>query len=313
MLSRFKKTRTEQAEKLAKGFEDDNQKKSSGGGDDALWKPTFDEDRGTGSAVIRFLPYSEDELPWVKVFSHGFKGPTGKWYIENSLTTLGKDDPVGQLNSRLWNSGVESDKQVARDQKRRTSYFANVLVIKDPANRENEGKVFVYRFGKKIFDKIQAELNPEFDDLDPVNVFDLWEGKNLNIRMKKVAGYLNYDSSSFESQSPVDADDAVIEKHLENTYNLKERYLGEDAFSSFEDLRKHLFEVLGPYSGSGVPTVEGWEDAKPSAAQSTQTTQKAAEAAKAPAKEATPDVPAASSVDDEDLDSMFDDILNGDD
>ena len=169
---------------------------SKGYADDRFWKLEGDK-AGNGTATIRFLPRVEgDELPWVRIFSHGFQGPTGKWYIENSLTTLGEQDPVSELNSQLWNSGVEANKKIAQNQKRRLSYIANVLVISDPKHPENEGKVVLFKFGKKIFDKIMDKARPTFEDEKPVNVFDFWEGANFKLRMRKKDGFTNYDESA---------------------------------------------------------------------------------------------------------------------
>ena len=154
--------------------------------DDRIWKPTVDK-AGNGYAVLRFLPSGEgQELPWVRYWDHGFKGPTGLWYIENSLTSIGQPDPVGELNSRLWNSGIESDKDKARDQKRRLHYVVNMLVLQDPSNPTNEGKVFLYKFGKKIFDKIMDSMQPEFADESPVNPFDFWEGADFKLKIRNV-------------------------------------------------------------------------------------------------------------------------------
>jgi hypothetical protein len=164
--------------------------------DDRLWKLEADK-AGNGTATIRFLPNPNgDDLPWVRVFNHGFQGPTGKWYIENSLSTIGEADPVGELNSRLWNSGNESDKDIARKQKRKLTYIANILIISDPKHPENEGQVRLFRFGKKIFDKIMDKARPTFEDETPVNVFDLWEGADFKLRQRKVEGYANYDQST---------------------------------------------------------------------------------------------------------------------
>jgi hypothetical protein len=144
--------------------------------DDRLWQPTVDK-AGNGYAVIRFLPPPKgEELPWVRVWNHGFQGPTGKWYIENSLTTLGKPDPVSELNNELWNSGSEANKEIARKQKRRLAYICNVLIVSDPANPQNEGTVKLYKFGKKIFDKIKDVMQPQFQDEEPLNPFDFWKG-----------------------------------------------------------------------------------------------------------------------------------------
>jgi hypothetical protein len=189
-----------------------------------------------------------NKTPWVKMYDHGFVGPSGKWYIENSLTTLGQKDPVSEYNSRLWNNGTEAGKEQARKQKRRTSYYANVLVLKDPANPVNEGKVKLYKFGQKIFDKIMAAMKPEFADEDPVNPFDLFEGANFRIKIKMVAGYWNYDSSEFERQSPLSEDN----ERLENVFNAQHdvhEIVSPDQFKSYEELQEKLNEVLGLTGG----------------------------------------------------------------
>jgi len=211
--------------------------------DDRLWKPETDK-AGNGYAVIRFLPAPQnEELPWVRVFNHGFKGPGG-WYIENSLTTLGKNDPVSEMNSQLWNSGVESDKEIARQRKRRLSYFANIMVISDPKNPENEGKVFLYKFGKKIFDKIMDKMQPEFEDDEAVNPFDLWNGANFRLKVRKVAGFTNYDKSEFESSSPLlDGDDEKLEELWKSQYSLQE-FLSPSNFKSYDELKSKLDSVL---------------------------------------------------------------------
>jgi hypothetical protein len=197
--------------------------------DDRIWKLTPDK-AGNASAVIRFLPRTEgDELPFVKIFSHSFQGPTGKWYIENSLTTLGENDPVGELNSKLWNSGSEANKEVARKQKRKLSFIANIYVVSDPAKPENNGKVFLFKFGKKIFDKIMDKARPTFAEDQPVNVFDLWEGADFKLRMRKVDGYPNYDQSVFSDPSALldgeeefaftEAEEEDEEEELEESYD----------------------------------------------------------------------------------------------
>ena len=167
---------------------------TEGGADERFWKPEMDKS-GNGYAVIRFLPAPEGEdVPWAKVWSHAFQGPGG-WYIENSLTTLNQKDPVGDLNRQLWNSGSEKDKEVARKQKRKLSYYTNIYVVTDPAHPENEGKVFLYKFGKKIFDKITEAMQPAFADETPINPFDFWTGADFKIKLRKVEGYWNYDLS----------------------------------------------------------------------------------------------------------------------
>ena len=182
--------------------------------DERLWKPSLDK-TGNGYAVIRFLPASKEEsLPWVKVWSHAFQGPTGQWYIENSLTTLGQNDPVSEMNSAYWNSGVESDKEIARRQKRKLQYFSNIFVVSDPKNPENEGKTFLYRFGKKIFDKCMEAMQPAFEDENPVNPFDFWEGANFKIKIRKIDGFWNYDKSEFEAPSPLFDNDDELEDML---------------------------------------------------------------------------------------------------
>mgnify|MGYP001444089994 FL=1 len=230
--------------KLVKEVEKMNN--TGGGADDRLWKPEMDKS-GNGYAVIRFLPAPEGEdLPWVKLFSHAFQGPGG-WYIENSLTTVGGKDPVGELNRELWNSGNESDKDTVRKQKRKLSFYANIYVVKDPANPQNEGGVFLYKFGKKIFDKIMAAMQPEFEDETPINPFDFWQGANFKLKLKKVAGYWNYDSSEFDSQSPLLDDDDALEALWKKQYSLA-AFTAADQFKSYDDLKKRLDYVLGKKS-----------------------------------------------------------------
>ena len=217
--------------------------KGSNGVDDRLWKPEVDK-AGNGYAVIRFLPAPDGEdLPWAKLYTHAFQG-TGGWFIENSLTTLGQKDPVSEYNSQLWNSGVDSDKEVARKQKRKLSYYSNVYVVKDPSNPSNEGKVFLFRYGKKIFDKITAAMQPEFEDETPINPFDFWAGANFKIKIKKVAGYWNYDSSEFAAPEPLLDDDDAMEAVWKQEHSLAE-IVAPDQFKSYEDLKKRLDYVLG--------------------------------------------------------------------
>ena len=217
--------------------------KGSNGVDDRLWKPEVDK-AGNGYAVIRFLPAPDGEdLPWAKLYTHAFQA-SGGWYIENSLTTLGQKDPVSEHNSQLWNSGVDSDKEIARKQKRKLSYYSNVYVVKDPSNPTNEGKVFLFRYGKKIFDKITAAMQPEFEDETPINPFDFWAGANFKIKIKKVAGYWNYDSSEFAAPAPLLDDDDAMEAVWKQEYSLAE-LVAPDQFKSYEDLKKRLDYVLG--------------------------------------------------------------------
>jgi hypothetical protein len=218
---------------------------SEGGSDERLWKPEVDK-AGNGYAVIRFLPSKDDGgLPWAKLYSHAFQGPGG-WYIENSLTTLNQKDPVGELNRQLWNSGSEKDKETARKQKRKLSYYSNIYVIKDPANPDNEGKVFLYKYGKKIHDKIIEAMQPAFADETPVNPFDLWTGADFKLKIRKVDGYWNYDKSEFSSPSVLgDFDDDQLEKVYNKIYSLEE-FTTPSNFKTYEELERRLQSVLSP-------------------------------------------------------------------
>ena len=211
--------------------------------DDRFWRPELDKS-GNGYAVVRFLPAPEGEdLPWARIWNHGFQGPGG-WYIENSLTTLGQKDPVSEHNSTLWNSGIEANKEVARKQKRRLNYTSNVYILKDPAHPENEGQIKLYRFGKKIFDKINDLMNPEFEDESPVNPFDFWAGANFKMKIRKVEGYSNYDKSEFEAPSALLEDDDKMEEIWKSENSLKE-LVSEDKFKTFDELKTKLERVLG--------------------------------------------------------------------
>jgi len=217
--------------------------KGSNGVDDRLWKPEVDK-AGNGYAVIRFLPAPDGEdLPWAKLYTHAFQA-SGGWYIENSLTTLGQKDPVSEHNSQLWNSGVDSDKEVARKQKRKLSYYSNVYVVKDPANPENEGKVFLYKYGKKIFDKLTAAMQPEFEDEEAIDPFDFWQGANFKLKAKNVAGYRNYDSSEFAAPSPLLDDDDAMEALWKKQFSLAE-IVAPDQFKTYDELKTRLDYVLG--------------------------------------------------------------------
>ena len=228
-------------QKLVKEVEKMNT--TGGSGDDRLWKPEVDK-TGNGFAVIRFLPAPESEdIPWAKMYSHAFQGPGG-WYIENSLTTVGKKDPVSEHNRELWNSGNESDKDVVRRQKRELSYYANIYVVKDPTNPQNEGGVFLYKFGKKIFDKIMEAMQPEFEDETPINPFDFWQGANFKLKIVKKDGYWNYDKSEFAEVSPLLEDEDALEALWNKQYSLT-ALSGADQFKSYEDLEKRLKYVLG--------------------------------------------------------------------
>jgi len=231
---------------LTKALEDSVEKTSTNTKnpyvDDRFWKPEVDKS-GNGYAVIRFLPAIEGEnLPWARVWSHAFQGPGG-WYIENSLTTLNQKDPVSEENTRLWNSGVEADKEIARKRKRKLSYIANVYIVNDPKHPENEGQVKLYKFGKKIFDKISETLNPEFDDEKAINVFDFWKGANFKLKIRKVDGYWNYDKSEFEAPAPLSADDKILESIWKKQYPLKS-FLDSSNFKSYDELKAKLEKVL---------------------------------------------------------------------
>jgi len=211
--------------------------------DEGFWKLTVDK-AGNGSAIIRFLPPAEgDDVPWVQIFTHGFKGPGG-WYIENCPTTLKKGCPACDHNSTLWNSGVDANKKIASSQKRRKGYISNIYVVKDPGNKENEGKVFKYRYGQKIFDKLNDAMHPEFDDETPVNPFDLWEGANFRLKARQVDGFRNYDKSTFDDSAPLLDDDNA----LEEVYNQEESIsvlIAPEEFKSEGELKGRLTKVLG--------------------------------------------------------------------
>ena len=212
--------------------------------DDRFWKPTSDK-AGNGYAVIRFLPApSGEELPWVRYWDHGFQGPGGLWYIESSLTSIGQQDPVSEMNTVLWNTGRDEDKQIARERKRRLHYVANIQVISDPAKPENEGKVFLYKFGKKIFDKVMDVMQPQFADEQPVNPFDFWEGANFKIKIRKVDGWVNYDKSEFDGQSAISQDDTEIEAIYNKLYSLQD-FMDPKNYKSYEELKQRLNKVLG--------------------------------------------------------------------
>lgn len=223
--------------------------------DDRLWQPQVDK-AGNGYAVIRFLPAGKgSELPWVRYWDHGFKGPTGKWYIENSLTTIGKTDPVSELNTKLWNSGREEDKDVVRQRKRRLHYVANILVVADPANPANEGKVMLFKFGKKIFDKILDVMQPAFQDEKPVNPFDFWEGADFKLKIRNVEGYRNYDKSEFAPAAPLfGGDEAKLESVYNKVHELAE-FIDPKNYKSYAELLRKLSDVLGE-SGQVLTTAE---------------------------------------------------------
>jgi hypothetical protein len=255
-------------DKLKKAVEQSSA--GNGGGknvDERFWQPEVDA-AGNGYAVIRFLDTpavdGEDGLPWVQIWSHGFQGPGG-WYIENSLTTLGKTDPVSEYNTVLWNSGIEANKEIARKQKRKLTYIANVLVISDAKRPQNEGKVFLFKFGKKIFDKIKEQLEPQFADETPMNPFDFWKGADFKIKIRNVEGYRNYDKSEFAAPAPLlSGEDAKIEQVWKSAYSLKD-FLKPENFKSYDELKAKLDKVLGAggVSGATAKRVDDEEAAAP--------------------------------------------------
>ena len=212
--------------------------------DERMWKPTVDK-AGNGYSVIRFLPAGEgQDVPWARYWDHGFKGPQGQWYIEKSLTSIGLNDPVGEMNSLLWNSGIEADKDKARTQKRRLHYVSNILVVSDPGNPANEGKIFMYQYGKKIFDKIMDMMQPQFQDEEPVNPFDMWEGANFKLKIRQVEGYRNYDKSEFASQSALADNDEKLESLYNQMHDLSE-WTDPKNYKTYDELKTKLNSILG--------------------------------------------------------------------
>ena len=243
--------------KLVKEVEKMNNNGSTTG-DDRIWKLECDKG-GNGYAVIRFLPAPNGEdLPFVKLYSHAFQGPGG-WYIENSLTTLNQKDPVSEYNTSLWNNGTDAGKETARKQKRKLTYVANIYVVKDPANPSNEGQVFLYKFGKKIFDKLTAAMQPEFEDEEAIDPFDFWQGANFKLKAKNVAGYRNYDSSEFARQDELLDDDDAMEAIWKKEYSLAE-LVAPDQFKSYDELKKRLDYVLGNTTTRRAAVDEELED-----------------------------------------------------
>ena len=244
-------------DELSKKIQATSEKKSYK--DDRFWRPELDK-ASNGYAVIRFLPAPPNEdLPWAKLYTHGFQG-RGGWFIENSRTTFGEKDPVSEMNSELWNSGIESDKDIARARKRKLQYISNILVISDPANPQNEGKIFLYKFGKKIFDKIQEAMEPEFADEKAVNPFDLWDGANFKLKVRKISGFINYDKSEFDSPSELfDGDDAQLEELWKKQYSLT-AFTDPSNFKSYDELKQRLMEVVGDdirsNEGTSAPTIQ---------------------------------------------------------
>ena len=240
----LKKSRSNDLQKLQSEVEKiNNPQNNFSREDDRFWKAELDKS-GNGYAVIRFLPPPNgEEMAWAKIFNHGFQGPGG-WYIENSLTTIGQKDPLAEYNSTLWNSGIEANKEIARKQKRRLTYISNIFVVEDKANPQNEGKNFLFRYGKKIFDKVSSMANPEFEDESPVDVFNFWDGANFKLKIRKVDGFSNYDKSEFVTPAPLFEDEAKLEETWNSQHSLTE-FVGEDKFKSYDELKARLDVVLG--------------------------------------------------------------------
>ena len=299
-LQALKKNRKAEIEKLAQtASEQDGGKKSYG--DDRFWSVKRDK-AGNAQAIIRFLPARDgEELPWARYWDHGFQGSTGRWYIENSLTTIGKDDPVSDYNSTIWNRpGSEdekkADQELVRSRKRRLHYVSNIYVVKDTANPENEGKVFLYKYGKKIFDKIQDVMKPAFEDETPINPFDLWDGANFKLRVRKVEGWVNYDKSEFDSPSALSEDDEVLEDVYSKVYSL-EALVAPENYKSYGELKEKLITVLGENPFTDEPKSEAKPKSEPKAA----------------AEPETASDTGSETSDDDDSTSAFFDQLNDDD
>ena len=252
----LKKNRSDSFNKLNDQLK--NMNSSYNSDDDKFWKPDVDK-AGNGYAVLRFLPAPPgEEFPFVRMYDHGFQGPGG-WYIENSLTTLNQDDPVSEYNSQLWNSGIESNKEIVRKQKRRLSFISNVYVVKDPANPHNEGKVFLFKYGKKIFEKLSDKMTPQYPGEVPANPFDLWEGADFQLKIRNYEGYRNYDKSEFAAQAPLKNDDAALEEIWKSEMSLKE-LVDPKNFKTYAELKAKLYKVLGLDGRSHAPTVSAAED-----------------------------------------------------
>lgn len=260
-FAQLKKNRQSNFDKLTTELTKLNTPQNSGE-DNRFWRPDVDK-AGNGYAVVRFLPApAGEDIPFVRVWDHGFQGPGG-WYIEKSLTTLGQKDPVSEYNTQLWNNGTEAGKEQVRKQKRRLTYISNVYVIKDTANPQNEGKVFLFKYGKKIWDKLNLAMNPEFEDETPLNPFDLWEGANFKIKIRNVEGYRNYDKSEFDKRAPLFDDDSEMESVWKKEYKLGE-FIDPANFKSYDELKDKLYRVLGlAGNGAGARTQTRAESTAP--------------------------------------------------
>lgn len=257
-FSDFKKKSKSSIDQLVQKIQQDNTKNDYK--DDRFWRPKLDNAKN-GFAVIRFLPAIEGEdIPWVKLYSHAFQGPGG-WYIENCLTTLGQKDPVSEMNTQLWNSGIDSDKDLARQRKRKLNYISNIYVVSDPAEPSNEGKVFLFKYGQKIFEKIQEAMQPEFKDEDPLDPFNFWNGANFKLKIRQVGGFVNYDKSEFDSSTPLlNGEDVKLETVWKSQHALKS-FVDPTNFKSYDELKQKLFDVLrGDIRGSGTGSTRAAED-----------------------------------------------------
>lgn len=259
----LKKNRSKSLDKLNDQLSKVGSKNFSNADDDKYWKLTRDA-AGNGMAIIRFLPApGEEDMPFQRIWDHGFQGPTGKWYIENSRTTLGPNtpDPASEYNTRLWNSGIESDKKQAQLQKRRLHFISNIYVVSDPSNPENNGKVFLYKYGKKIFEKLNDLMNPSFADEKPVNPFDLWEGSNFRLKIRVVEGYPNYDKSEFDDSAPLFSDDDKLETVWKQEHSLVE-LIDPKHFKPYDELKAKFYAVLGLDGGTTNNAAKRVEDVK---------------------------------------------------
>ena len=288
---------------LEKSIDQPEKKKSYQ--DDRLWKPELDKS-GNGYAVLRFLPAVEGEdMPWQRVWNHAFQGPGGQWYIENSLTTLNKKDPVSEENTRLWNTGIEADKEIARKRKRKLQYYSNIYVVSDPKHPENEGKIFLFKFGKKIFDKLSEAMNPNFEDEKAVNPFDFWEGANFKLKIRKVDGYWNYDKSEFESPSKIKESD----EDVENIWKLQtglQQFLAPDQFKSYDELKTKFERVV---YGTGSTSSAEDIDTPPAVSEAVKEDVRVSETEK---KEEVISKPTATVDDEDDTMSYFSKLVNED-
>ena len=303
----LKKNRSASLGKLNAQLEKISTKSYSDPNEGKMWKPTRDK-AGNGFAIIRFLPAPKgEEMPFVRIWDHGFQGPTGLWYIENSLTTINQDDPVSEYNGKLWNSGLDSDKEIARKQKRRLKYVANVYVIKDSGNADNEGKVFMFSFGKKIFDKLNDLMNPQFEDEAPVNPFDLWEGANFRLKIRQFEGYPNYDKSEFDAPGPLSDDEAELERIYNSEHALQE-LIDPKNFKSYNELKAKLYRVLALDEEASAPSKAA--DDNEFDLSSMGNSEKAAPTPTLKEAKSTSKKPVMTDDDDDDL-SIFQELANG--